>query len=452
MIELTRWRDTLLLILIGLYFLLNYSFMLVRIGPIPVGELVLLLSLLLIDHRKTLPRFAKSALMIPFVIWLSVGFGHLLMGLPGHGMWALRDASHVIESLFLYIGFAFASNRGSLQRLNRWFPIALWVIFAYSFLYPFRNVLAPIMPTLSNMTDYGIPLVVHTNTAMLLVVGAAYHLQRHFSDQRNRSLAIAIVFITVALLLFPSRTLYLQLFCVLGYFMLSGGLKNAQKILGIAAVPFVLIGLILLSGLNVFGRFGDNFGLYDYFRLFLEIFGVGESAGGESLISSGNAIRYLWWSQILEASVSSWKNLFVGQGFGFPLIDFFIVGGTQVREPHNDVVGIFARMGLAGLFTFIALHALLIRNGIWLLRRGRHSARQADSFWPMRATLVALFFLQVCTLMVMLGESPFVMSFYAIPYYFSAGLLLRIRRLSLREQAHPANPASPQKAIPAYGH
>ena len=75
-------------------------------------------------------------------------------------------------------------------------------------------------------------------------------------------------------------------------------------------------------------------------------------------------IRYLWWMDLLKQSTASVHTLLWGRGFGFPLIDFQIAGGITVREPHNDLIGILARMGLVSVVTFLWMQTLLILGGL----------------------------------------------------------------------------------------
>ena len=74
--------------------------------------------------------------------------------------------------------------------------------------------------------------------------------------------------------------------------------------------------------------------------------------------------RLQWWNQMWLDAMSDFKILLLGKGYGFPLIDFMITHGIEVREPHNDIVSILARSGLIGLFLVLWLHVVLIKN--WL--------------------------------------------------------------------------------------
>src|SRR3989442_5931195 len=116
MLTLANFRKNLLLLVVMLYLVLNYGFMQVRICGIPIGELMLLFSLITINYDRLLPRISEITLLIPFILWWALGLARILTALPKYGFWALMDANHVIESLFLIIGFALAACPQTLER------------------------------------------------------------------------------------------------------------------------------------------------------------------------------------------------------------------------------------------------------------------------------------------------------------------------------------------------
>ena len=232
---MAEWRDQIILIGVVGFLILNYSFMLIRPAGLPIGEVLLLVSLCLIPHHKVLPKFLRHPIILPFGLWLLAGLMHLSIDIVQYGLWAVRDASHVIESLFLYVGFAYAGKTHSINRLSRWFPRVMGLLFLYSFLYPFRDVLAPYMPMIANMSGYEIPLFVHTNTSFMLVVGSGYFFRRYLhrvQAKQARHLWLGIALVTMALLFFPSRTLYLQIGVMLGYFAFIFRHRGLHRILG----------------------------------------------------------------------------------------------------------------------------------------------------------------------------------------------------------------------------
>ena len=94
-------------------------------------------------------------------------------------------------------------------------------------------------------------------------------------------------------------------------------------------------------------------------------------------------------------------------------------GETVIREPHNTAVGVLGRLGVPGLIVFITMMFQILRVSIWAARRTQHD--------QLLAPLVgALSILTLGTLVAGIGESPFVMPFYTVPFYFCAGVLARL--------------------------
>ena len=64
---------------------LNYGFMQVRIPPtggggVPIGELVLLLTLISINYTKLLPKLFSLLFAYPFFVWWGLGIGRAFLG------------------------------------------------------------------------------------------------------------------------------------------------------------------------------------------------------------------------------------------------------------------------------------------------------------------------------------------------------------------------------------
>src|SRR5690606_15779634 len=105
------------------------------------------------DYAR-LPRFSQSLMLLPFAIWWTLGGIRAIDGFASHGVWALRDATHLIESLFIWAGFSFGARPGAMERIGRHLPAFLIFAFVYSLLYPFRELLAEYSPVIRGLADY----------------------------------------------------------------------------------------------------------------------------------------------------------------------------------------------------------------------------------------------------------------------------------------------------------
>jgi hypothetical protein len=403
-----------------LYLFLGYGFMQISIGILPIGEVLLFLSFLLINHRVLLPKFLHGSHAIPLLVWWVFGISHIIWNLPQYGIMAIRDGSHVIESLYVYIGFAFAGSFMALKRLSKWLSILSFAVLVYAMAFPFRDVLQPYSPTLTGAYMQPVPLAfTYTNTALVMMAGAVYFIYAHSISKKSKDLFWGIAALSLSLILFPSRTLLLEIgaFVVLIFPLLR---KTGYKsFLTIILLPLLLLTLISFSGIEINGRLGEEFRIQDYFQLASEIFGNSKSEKG---LSSGTELRYEWWLMIFEKLKISAKNFIFGLGYGMPLVDFVHSGGSQIREPHNDFLGILARGGITSLVSFVFFQVIFILKSLKVREKfGLNS--------EMTPALAFLFATIAFTLINTIGESPFVMTFYTMPYYFSAGILLRLYKM-----------------------
>ena len=182
--------------------------MLIRIPPVagggvPVGEILLIVWFcFLIKDLKWLPLFANNIIFVPFLMWWALGIGRVLWALPEYGMWALRDATHVIESLFLWIGFVFASAPGAIDRLFVWLRRVLTMGMIYAFTWPWREALRAFSPTIMAAAGYSSTVFFnYTTSAVLLLWEATRRL-----IGRADTLLIPSVLIAYSVTVFQART------------------------------------------------------------------------------------------------------------------------------------------------------------------------------------------------------------------------------------------------------
>jgi hypothetical protein len=412
-------RNNAILIVLWLYLLLGYGFMQIRLFNIPIAELLLLFSMLTINHRVLLPKFLASKISIPILVWWIFGLYHILWNVHQYGIMAIRDGSHIIESFYLYIGFAYAAKSQDLKNLANFIPVIIGSVFLYALTFPFREFFQPLSPVLTGFGgEQPVPLLFnYTSTTLVLLAGSAFFLQEYLVKTKSYYLFLFIACIGITLLLFPSRTLILRL---LVFFALSA---NQIKKLNLKDTALVLLGpigllfLVSVLGISVNSRIGTDFQPQDYLILFSEIFK--SSPDSTHSISSGNEIRFLWWWQIIDNWRQSVVSILFGMGYGMPLTDFVNTLRTEVREPHNELIGILGRGGLIGLLSFLWFQTTLLKQSFNKMRYLSYSLEYSG--------LIQFFvWLLVFTLVSGIGESPFSMAYYTVPFYFIAGILLRV--------------------------
>jgi len=421
-------RNTLLLWMLAGYLIFNYFFMQIRIPPVvgggvPVGEIFLCLMFCLIyKDLRHLPAFTNNIIFVVFLMWWTLGIGRALYAVPEYGMWALRDASHVIESLFLWVGFVFAGAPGAIDRLFVWLRRILGLGCLYAFCYPFKEIIAPYMPTILSGTGKTIVLFsTYTTSAVLLIWEAT----RRLIGRAGKSLLIPGLLVAYAVTMFQARTIYLQVIAIL-LMLLWYRRKAFAKFSMVLILGLISILLLAEFEIEIKGRLGETISLDFIQRHFVAIAGI--ESEGVAGAAKGVSQRLGWWQDISNRLLEKNQNLIFGLGYGFPLIDFYGPDMEVVREPHNSYVSILGRIGLLGFLLFISAHMLLLRswwNSLKLCRRKDYLIGQDRLF------LLMVYFVLVWIYSI--GEDAFEKPYFAITYYFFWGVFLqyRLKLLSL---------------------
>jgi hypothetical protein len=426
MMTLPDVRNNLLLLVVMLYLLLNVGFMQVRIPPaagsgIPIGELVLLISLMTINYHKLLSRMSEVISLIPLLIWWILGLMGALMSFSAYGFWALRDASHVIESLFMVVGFAFSERP---QMFDKFFIVLnkfLIITCIYHFGYPFRESLQSLSPKFTAGAGYEVSLIFnYTETSAFLLQYVGYCFLLSASLRSNMNLiyhSIATFLLGFTAFIFQARTIYLQLMAVSFLFFFFRR-RVFSRVAIIILVLFCFVVIMPKVGLNFKGRISEV-SLEFFINHFLAIGGV-ENEWVEGA-ARGVPQRLGWWWDLYERLTSDPSTFLFGLGYGFPLINFQQNENITVREPHNSYISIVARLGLSGGLAFVWMHILMLR--VWY-RTYRACERMAWQEGENRLLTFMVFFILVWVGSI--GEDAFEKPYFAIPYYFFWGMVLRM--------------------------
>lgn len=428
-LELTRVRVVMLLL--TLYVILNYGFMQLRLPPatasgVPIGEIVLILALASINHTATLGRLAATVYLGPFLLWWAYGIGRALIDAQIHGFWALRDAVHAIESLFLVVGFAMVARPELLERVFAWLPrIAVLGVF-YGLSVQINWLVWDLSPVVMTSTGLAITLIgIYSNTYIVMIFAAAWLIILH--GHRVRANLAAIFVLGYAVFVFQARTAYLIVLAMFAFLALHRRSHFGSALIGLY-VLFLVAAALPVFGIAIHGRLGEAASLDFVVQHFLAIFGItGEQTGAIASAADGVGLRLRWWRTIFERLLARPLDLVTGLGYGIPLTDMGTIAGTPVREPHNSYISILARTGLIGAIAWTWMHLLLL--GAW--RRAVRLAREeARPRLEAHLLLIMIFFIALWVLA--LGEDGFEKPYNTIPYYVLWGVVLRILHMQER--------------------
>lgn len=416
-------RDSVVLLVVSMYLLLNWGFQLVRIPPVagsglPVGEFTLLLFLLTINYTRVLGSLSRVVWLLPLAMWWAFGVGRALVDFGIHGMWALRDAAHVLESLFLLVGFVFAGK--NLERFFRWLPQLLFIGVLYGLLYQGRQYLWAMSPTVVSGAGVNVPLIGSMANTSYLLVMAAFYLLLYRGNKLAANLAAAVL-LAYTLAVFQQRTLYLILIAVFGFLFIYRRSIAANGAFIAYLAAFLLVG-VALTGLQIHGRLGESYNYEFMAGHFMAIFGVCDNSVAV-LCSSAEGVsqRLEWWIAILQRMMQDPFSLLLGLGNGVVLTDFYSAGGSAVREPHNSYITVFARTGIVGAVCWVLVMLSLVRR--WQIAFATCRAigwREGEN----RLLILMVFF--ICMWVLALGEDGFEKPYNIIPFYFFWGVVLRM--------------------------
>lgn len=407
---------------IGLYLVFNYGFMQLRLpssgAGVPVAELVLGFALLFALRVRTVAVFASVIPVWPFVAWWFVGICRISFDSIDYGLWAWRDASNLIESLFIIVGLSLGIREGFQEYTIRWLQRVLAVAGIYALGYPFETILQEQSPKLIAGAGYELPLFFNfVNTAQMLLLAAAALSVRTIRPTRWRWVGVPIL-VAYAAAAFQARTIYLQIgaICCL---LIVAGKGRIRPWLGAVVVFCAVLGIISATELELPGRLGQPISATFVIDHLTTIVGV-EREGLEGS-AGGVHQRFGWWESIIDRLTSGPKTLLVGLGYGLPLIDFESPTGASVREPHNSLLSTVARVGIIGVSLWLTMHAFLVNAWLKAWRRAR---RLGLAEVEAQLLLYGCYFSLIWILSF--AEDGFEKPFNAISYYFLWGVTLAI--------------------------
>ena len=428
------WRKVVLWTVAG-YLVLNTGFEMLRIPPvgpgIPVGELVLVVALCLINLLAVLPMMASETWMFPVLLWWAISLPRSLFDTTVGGAWAFRDASQAIESLFLIVGFWIVNTQSSLRYFFRWLRRFFLLAILYGLLFPFVGPLQKFSPTIHGMgTSTTHILFQMTNTPEILVWAASWL----FVDRRSQGgrfvkgrELLAGVLIAFAVAFAQSRSVYL---CVLlvGVLLFVTRSRLAARWTALLLLGVLIIGAVSVSGIQIKGRLGTKISL-DFIVSHFEAISGKASSDETQGAAEGVPQRIGWWTAIYKKMIRSPEKMIFGLGYGIPLTDFHTGGRVVVREPHNSYISVIARLGVSGMIVWLLMQGTLYHSW-WRAYRLCGRMHWIED----RNNLLILVLYNALALIVAIGEDGFEKPFYAIPYYLFFGVILRYGR-HLRQSA-----------------
>jgi O-antigen ligase len=434
--QVSLWRKIVLWTVAG-YLILNTGFEMIRVPPvgpgIPIGELVLVFSLCMVDVIALLSKMATEVWIFPIFLWWAMSLSRSLYDVHVGGAWSFRDASQAIESLFLIVGFWIVNSSSNIHYFFRWLRRVFLIAIPYGLLFPFAPTLQDYSPSLPGMGTNSAHLIFQmTNTPNILVWAACWLLiepGRSRSPVRSRELLAAFL-VAFAVAFAQARTIYLGVLIV-GILLFVTRSRLATRWTALLVLGILIIGAVSISGISIKGREHKKISL-DFIVSHFEAISGKASSGETEGAAEGVPQRIGWWLAIYKKMIRSPQKLIFGLGYGIPLTDFHGNGGVIVREPHNSYISVFARLGISGMLVWLLMQGALFFSWARAYRLAGRMGWSED-----RANLLVLLVFNVLLLNTAIGEDGFEKPFYAIPYYLFFGVLLRYGRILDRAAFSP---------------
>ena len=413
----SRWFKKVAAFAIFGYVLFDKAFAWVHVPGVPVfiSEIVLFLAvILLLRHQRDMAAVLSGSPMMRTAALLFVwGILRLAFDLPVWGLQALRDGA---QTNYILVGVAAAvvvfrdpDLLDRLHRLRPWIPatVVSWVPVAIILNRLFGSV-APLVPgsetSILSFKPNDLALSAAAAIAYVWLAGDQYS-----PRYRNTITAIGVVGLLVTASQNRGGALgALALLSLAAIFM-----RRSQRRRFLSGMALATGGLILaLSLTNLVIPLGSrNFSVGQLVDNTVSVTGSSQDGSLQGSVSW----RLDYWNLIISDVVTgdAWLT---GIGYGPNLADIYgyqtHAGGSSqpLRNAHNSHVTLVARLGLVGLFLWLAL---------WL-QFGLHFIRADRSMDPVLGWLIAIVLgIGVTAVFDPILEGPQI----AIPFWCAIGLL-----------------------------
>jgi hypothetical protein len=350
--------------------------------PLLPAEFALLVGgvLLIVQcaFRRELP-FRRDALSLALIAWIVICASRFLFDVRLYGFTAVRDFATVY-----YAGFFFLAQEAVREPAGRRYLTAC--LLAGCAILPLAAFLSEQFPMffLNIFTLRGIPLVYYKGDLIgtFMAVGAVLFFMQFEARRQWWTLAASLGLIGAALAT-NNRASMLGLIIVTVLLAIGGRWRFAavQVVAGTGAAICMLLVAHLTDRPWVQTPLN---GLYE--RVISLADPLGEHTySSEDAFDKGdnNLFRYVWWRAVVDETWGG--NPYFGLGFGYDLADRFVQEylpetGEEfsTRSPHNVLLTLFGRTGVAGLVSFLVVIGLMTQR-TW--RAIRHESSDNAGMW-----------------------------------------------------------------------
>jgi hypothetical protein len=363
------------LVLIG-YLVGNRGFAQISLSnflPLLPAEFVLLVggTLLAIRSafRQELP-WRNDALNLALLLWIVIGACRLVVDVQTYGAMALRDFATVYYAAFFFLAQAEARDPRSRAFLLGCLLLGCLGVLALHWPYQaFQDFF------LTTLTWRGLPVIFFKGDLVGTTMAAgAVALFLHYEARGGAWKLAATAALLVGMLTTNNRASMAGLATATVLLLLARRWRFAA--LQVGAGVLAAVAMLLVAHLNNQPwKQTPLHGVYERVVSLTDPFGRRAYSGEETLNKGdNNRFRAVWWAAVYDETVAG--GPWLGLGFGHNLAERFAreyypdAGDEFVtRSPHNVLLTLFGRTGLAGLLPFLFIFAFVAVRTVQCARR-----------------------------------------------------------------------------------
>mgnify|MGYP001432358589 CR=1 FL=1 len=348
-----------LLVIIFSNLFFGWSFQNITIGFVPLIHVLLLLLLLNSGFNKSFKILNELGLSGIFFIYLTYNFIKLLFSFNEYGIIALRDASFVIDSVFILVSLSFFSSNEVI--ISKILKICFFYCFFFIFFWYVKDSILFLSPKITSPGGSTTNLFFNFSTINITCGFFAFY-SYLFLETKNKKLFFFIFFLIFSLILLPKRMIYLwyvSSFIYL-YFIDKKNINLLFKLF-IFIIFFYILDLTgVFSGIKIY-----NLSLFDFFENHLLSTIPSYDISGKDDLFRGTQSTIEWriqtWSDTISNLTETFYSFLFGMPFGMPLTNLYVADGILTREPHNLYITTLARSGFIGFILFSVLHYKILK-------------------------------------------------------------------------------------------
>lgn len=337
----------------------GWSFQNITIGFVPIIHILLVLLLINSGFNKSFKILNELGLSGIFSIYLIYNFIKLLFSFNEYGIIALRDATFVIDSVFIIVSLSFFSSNEAI--ISKILKICFFYCFFFIFFWYVKDSILFLSPKITSPVGSTTNLFFNFSTINITCGFFAFY-SYLFLETKNKKLFFFIFFLIFSLILLPKRMIYLwyvSSFIYL-YFIDKKNINLLFKLF-IFIIFFYILDLAgVFSGIKIY-----NFSLFDFFENHLLSTIPSYDISGKDDFFRGTQSTIEWriktWSDTISNLTETFYSFLFGMPFGMPLTNLYVADGILTREPHNLYITTLARSGFIGFILFSVLHYKILK-------------------------------------------------------------------------------------------